>query len=170
MIVRSFPPLARSDATLLILGSMPGNASLMANRYYAHPRNLFWPIITETFGADPGMPYEKRTGLLIMQHIALWDVLQECYRESALDSDIAADSIVVNDFRRFLAAHPQIGKILFNGAKAEQLFRRHVLPLLPGVTQLAMTRLPSTSPANAGIAIETRKRKWRNALTGITPD
>lgn len=170
MIVRSFPPVARNDARLLILGSIPGKASLAANRYYAHPRNLFWPIISETFGADPGMQYENRTGLLIMQRIALWDVLQECYRESALDSDIAAGSIVVNDFRRFFDSHPQIGKILFNGAKAEQLFRRHVLPLLPDVTKLTLIRLPSTSPANAGIAIETRKKKWRNALMGITPD
>ena len=149
---------------------MPGKASLLANQYYAHPRNLFWPIISETFGADPAMPYENRTGLLIMQRIALWDVLHACYRESSLDSDIATDSIVINDFRRFFASHPQIGKILFNGAKAEQLFRRHVLPQLPGGAQLAMIRLPSTSPANAGIAIETRKRKWRNALMGITPD
>jgi len=170
MIVRSFPPLARSDARLLILGSMPGKASLAANQYYAHPRNLFWPIVIETFSAPAGTSYENRLELLRTHGVALWDVLQQCYRETSLDADITADSVVVNDFRRFFAEHPHIRKILFNGAKAEQLFRRLVLPPLSGAEKFEMMRLPSTSPANAGITGETRKKQWRNALMGVTPD
>ena len=170
MIARSFPPVARSDARLLILGSMPGKASLAANQYYAHPRNLFWPIVIETFSAPAGTSYENRLELLRTRGIALWDVLQQCYRETSLDADIAAASVVVNDFRRFFAAHPHIRRILFNGAKAEQIFRRHVLPQLEAGQHLALICLPSTSPANAGIAGETRKKKWRNALMDVAPD
>jgi TDG/mug DNA glycosylase family protein len=71
MIVCSFPPVSAPDAKLLILGSMPGNASLAANQYYAHPRNLFWPIMGEVFGAGPELPYVERLLVLQRQGVAL---------------------------------------------------------------------------------------------------
>lgn len=161
MLVNSFAPVAAPNARLLILGSMPGKASLAAHRYYAHPRNLFWPIMGELLGANPELPYEDRLGVLRNSGIALWDVLQECFRASALDSDIVEASIVANDFAPFFAQHPGIRHVFFNGAKAEQAFRRYALPTLTHLPDLAFTRLPSTSPANASIPPAARMAQWQ---------
>ena len=114
--VHSFPPLADAQARLLILGSMPGKASLQANRYYAHPRNAFWPIVERLFHLAPGLAYDERCAQLVRQGVAVWDVLMSCTRESSMDADIDTSSIVPNDFAGFFAAHPAIGRIYFNGA------------------------------------------------------
>ncbi|MFT3733453.1 MAG: DNA-deoxyinosine glycosylase [Rhodocyclaceae bacterium] len=142
---------------------MPGVASLHARQYYAHPQNLFWKILGTALGFDPAMPYEQRTAQLAAAHIAVWDVLQSCVREGSLDADIEADSIVPNDFTRFFARQPGITRICFNGATAETLFRRHVLPGLPSL-QAELMRLPSTSPANAGMSRDEKLRIWAQAV------
>lgn len=158
--VQSFAPVARPDATILILGSMPGKVSLQRQQYYAHPQNLFWHFMGELFGAGPELPYEQRLERLLAHGVALWDVLEECYRESALDADIVEATIVANDFADFFARHPGIRRIYFNGAKAEQAFRKYVLPGLP-TERLTLTRLPSTSPANASIPLARKLEEWR---------
>ena len=158
--IHSFPPIAAPDATLLILGSMPGKASLLANQYYAHPRNAFWPIMGELFGAGPAMPYARRIRVLEHAGVAVWDVLASCTRGSSLDSDIDEESIVPNDFASFFRAHPRIERVFFNGAKAEASFRRHVVPRLAAAT-LRFTRLPSSSPANASWSHARKLRAWR---------
>jgi TDG/mug DNA glycosylase family protein len=165
--VHSFAPVANASSRLLILGSMPGKASLRAGEYYAHARNAFWRIIGELFGVEPSAPYRERIEGLLARRIALWDVLETCTRESSLDSDIDMSSIVVNPFPEFLRAHPAIRTICFNGAKAELSFRRHVLPdLAPQGLRIATRRLPSTSPANASIAYPKKLAAWRAACSG----
>lgn len=167
-LIYSFPPVATPAAHTLILGSMPGEASLRAGQYYAHPRNLFWPILGELVGAHPTLPYAKRLRCLETAGIALWDVLQCCEREGSLDTRIDASTIRPNDFPGFLAAHPQITRIFFNGAMAETSFRRHVLKSLPP-RQLAYLRLPSTSPANAAFSFARRLEAWRSVLADESP-
>lgn len=170
MIVCSFPPVSAPDARILILGSMPGKASLQAGQYYAHPYNLFWPIMGELFGAGPALEYEERLQVLQDAGVALWDVLKECFRESALDSDIVEASIVPNDFADFFLRHPQVGHVFFNGAKAADAFRRYVLPTLdlPRIPQLH--RLPSTSPANASIPRAERIARWQEVKRRLAGD
>lgn len=161
---RSFPPVATAHAHTLILGSMPGRDSLRAARYYAHPRNAFWPIVTSLLGAAPDLDYDARLVLLRDRGYALWDVLATCTRPGSLDSAIDPASIVPNDFAAFLAAHPRIDRVFFNGSAAEALFLRHVLPTLPQRDRLAFERLPSTSPAHAARDLASKRDAWRTLL------
>jgi TDG/mug DNA glycosylase family protein len=160
-ILQGLPPIENPQARALILGSMPGGMSLRLGRYYAHPQNRFWPFMGELVGARPDLPYEQRIGIVRDAGIALWDVLAQCEREGSLDSAIRAE--VANDFRGFLASHPNLQCVLFNGAKAEQSFRRHVLPM-PGSVPVGLRRLPSTSPANASQGEAAKLEAWRDAL------
>ena len=158
--VHCFAPLEDVAATVLILGSMPGKASLAAGQYYAHPRNVFWPVMGKLIGFNPDLPYEKRLQILRSAGIALWDVLGSCIRKSSLDAHIEADSLVPNDFQAFFRQHPNITRVFFNGAKAEQCFVKYVLPTLKA-NSLHYQRLPSTSPANAGIPYEKKLLAWQ---------
>ena len=161
---RGFAPVARSDARLLILGSMPGQASLQAQAYYAHPRNAFWRILADVLGFSAELPYADRLAILQANGIALWDVLASCHRPGSLDADIDDASMVVNDFAGFLQQHPHISRVCFNGAKAESSWRKQVQPLLGSTRTLPLLRLPSTSPAHAGMPYETKRAIWVDAL------
>lgn len=160
--VRSFPPVSAPDARLLILGSMPGRASLAAEEYYAHPRNAFWRIMEEILALPAAMPYEERLSALKDRRVALWDVLASCVRPGSLDSDIEAPSIIPNDFPSFFSRHPWISTVFFNGSMAEQSWKRHVLPALPPALRPQRSiRLPSTSPAHAGRTLREKIEAWR---------
>lgn len=162
-----FPPIARADARVLILGSMPGKASLDAGEYYAHPRNGFWPIMEALFGIPRQRPYAERSAGLKANKAALWDVLEACVRESSLDSDILEESMAPNAFEGFFEAHPRIEGVFFNGVKAEQAFRRHVLPSLAGLEgRVRLVRLPSTSPAHARLSLDAKIAAWRDSIIG----
>lgn len=163
--VRSFAPVASADARVLVLGSMPGVASLAAGQYYAHPQNRFWSIMGRLLGFDPSAtPYVQQTRYLTEAGIALWDVLQSCERPGSLDSAICRETQVVNDLPGFLAAHPHIRRVYFNGAHAEQTFRRYVRPLLPSDIALEYVRLPSTSPAHASLSFDDKLAHWQQVI------
>jgi hypoxanthine-DNA glycosylase len=164
MRVHCFDPISDSASRVLILGSMPGRASLRAGQYYAHPQNAFWTILGAVLDFDPAAPYENRISNLRDHGIALWDVMQSCVRESSLDSDIEESSIVSNPFAEFLRDHPEIRTICFNGAKAEASWRKHVLPQPLQASGIAYHRLPSTSPANASVRYDDKVEAWRIAL------
>ncbi|MDB5802219.1 MAG: hypothetical protein JWL63_3158 [Rhodocyclales bacterium] len=162
--VNSFPPLENPAARVLILGSMPGVASLKAQQYYAHPQNLFWKILGATLGFDPASAYSERIAHLAASGIAVWDVLESCAREGSLDGNIDRASAVPNDFAAFFAGHPLIERVCFNGAAAASIFMQQVRPRLPGHLNLQYQRLPSTSPANAAIPLAEKMRTWSTAL------
>lgn len=162
--VRSFPPIVSPDARILILGSMPGTASLAAGQYYAHPQNAFWRIMGDLVGAGPEMAYEQRVTILISRGIAVWDVLRSCTRPGSLDSDIRDE--IPNDFAAFFAAHSNITHVGLNGGKAASSFRRHAARHCPN--HVVVTALPSTSPAHAARSLSEKCALWREALlTGL---
>jgi hypoxanthine-DNA glycosylase len=143
---------------------MPGVASLEAMQYYAHPRNAFWPIMGELFDFDHEVDYDARIGEIRKLPIILWDSLQSCHRPGSLDSNIDIKSAEPNDFPALLERHSEIRAIFFNGATSEKYFRRLALPNLPPDLDIELLRLPSTSPAHAGMTFERKLDAWREVL------
>jgi hypoxanthine-DNA glycosylase len=160
-----FPAVARADARVLILGSMPGSASLAATRYYAHPRNAFWPIMGTLLGFAATLDYAERLQRLQENGVALWDVAHRCRRPGSLDANIETDSVEANDFPAFFSGHAHVRAVYFNGAAAASLYRRHVLPQLADPWRaLPRHTLPSTSPAHAARTCADKLAIWRGIL------
>lgn len=160
-----FPSVARTDARILILGSMPSAVSLAAVQYYAHPRNAFWPLMGELLGFDAALPYAGRLQQLQEHGVALWDVVHRCQRPGSLDASIRPDSVEANDFPAFFREHAHIRAVYFNGGTAARLYRRHVLPALDARWRgLPGRTLPSTSPAHAARTFAEKRAVWRCIL------
>lgn len=165
-LVSSFSPIEGKSARILILGSMPGIASLTANQYYAHPQNAFWKIICEILELPATASYEEKVTALKHSGIALWDVLESCIRPGSMDAAIDLNSAKTNDIAALLHRHPGINTICFNGSTAEKIFNKRVLPTLTDTT-IKYIRLPSTSPAHAGMSLEQKITIWRKAMQPI---
>jgi double-stranded uracil-DNA glycosylase len=166
-----FPPVAGDNARLLILGSMPSRKSLTEQQYYAHPQNAFWPIIGELFAFSPALPYTGRLEQLRKNGIALWDVAEACVRPGSMDHAIDMTTVLPNDFNGFLKSHRQIRAIFFNGRKAEDMFRRLVLPQLEqAFSQIECHLLPSTSPANAAMSRAQKMQHWQIIRQALETD
>ena len=152
-------PLAQPSARVLILGSMPGAESLARQQYYAHPRNLFWPLMAALTGLDASSAYLEKTQALTQSGIAIWDVIASCQRAGSLDSAIRNEQ--VNDFAAFFKQQPELAAIAFNGAKAWQSFKRHVIATscVPDAVQLIS--MPSTSPAHAAMTYDEKLTHWQ---------
>ena len=150
---------------MLILGSMPGAASLRAGQYYAHPQNLFWRLLGEFAGFDPHAAYLERIWHLEKVGIAVWDVLAHCERKGSLDAAIKKPS--PNNFAHFFAQHTLIEHVYFNGSAAARLYQRHVAAELRNTDlheRLVYHTLPSTSPANAALSFAHKRQRWLTAL------
>jgi TDG/mug DNA glycosylase family protein len=162
--VQSFPAVIRADTRILILGSMPGVASLNAQQYYAHPRNQFWRIMGEICGAGPQLPYPLRLQALLEQGLGLWDVLQSCVRGGSLDAAIEHHSAIANDLLPLLGAG-QVRRVCCNGGTAYSALQRHFgTRLASELPQIEVQRLPSTSPANASWSFHRKLSAWSAAL------
>ena len=151
-------PVFDEQARLLVLGSFPGAASLQAAQYYAHPRNAFWPLMGALLG-EPDLlarPYAERLQMLRRRQVALWDAVAACRREGSLDTAIEAAE--PSDLRELVAKLPALRAIACNGALAH----KQALMALDG--DIPVLRLPSTSPAHAGLSLAAKTEAWRAAL------
>lgn len=154
------------DCRVLVLGSMPGGESLRQQRYYAHPRNRFWPLMERLGGVDQQLGYEARIAALQRRGIGLWDVIGECRRAGSLDADIERDSIVANPLPQQMAALPGLRAVACNGGAAYQLWQRHIASKLEmdrpdaADTRPVVLALPSTSPANAAFSLDRLAAAW----------
>ena len=170
MTSHGFAAVATAESRVLILGSLPGQVSLREQQYYAQPRNAFWKIMGEMFGALPELPYTDRLQALSVHRVALWDVCASAHRPGSLDGSIRQATVVPNDFAAFLTSHRHIRLIYFNGSTAANLYRRVVLPGLPESLQsLRRETLPSTSPAFAAMCFEQKLERWSVVRRECTP-
>jgi hypoxanthine-DNA glycosylase len=159
--VSGFPPVVEQNARILILGSMPGRASLEAEQYYALPRNAFWRIMGDLFDAGLDLPYTARLKKIVENRVALWDVLESCYRPGSLDSAIDTASARPNDFEKFFRRHSKTRHVFFNGKKAADIYMRRVLPVIGDkFVEMTYRTLPSTSPAHASMSYAEKLEKW----------
>jgi hypoxanthine-DNA glycosylase len=147
---------------VLVLGTLPGEESLRRGQYYAHPRNLFWPIIHALFGETPSAIYGERVAFLKERGIALWDVCAAAERDASADSTIRGEE--PNPIHNLLDAHPAIGTVAFNGSGARRLYDRH-FARRPGLLYLA---LPSTSPAHARLDFAEKLAAWQALFAALT--
>lgn len=158
---RSFEPIADEYSNVLILGSLPGDASLQQQQYYANPTNQFWKLMAALF---PGFPssYTERCLRLKQEGVALWDVLEEAEREGSLDSAIR--NSVPNNLPEFLRRHPGIQTVFFNGKKAEADFHRAFPEAFPGIRFYC---LPSSSSAHT-LKWEDKREAWEQIRKSVT--
>ena len=114
-----FPPSIDEGCTHIILGSMPGAASLKAQQYYAYPQNRFWRLMAYLLeGGEPPQDYAARLQMLLRHRIALWDSIASCEREGSLDSAIRAAK--PNDFTALLVHYPRLSTFCLNGGKSAE--------------------------------------------------
>jgi double-stranded uracil-DNA glycosylase len=157
---RSFPPVVDANARVLVLGTLPGEESLRRQEYYAHPRNLFWPILFALCGGAPPGDYAAKLAFARTHRVALWDVCARAERAASADATIRREQ--PNAIETLLDAHPLIGAVAFNGSGARRLYDRH-FRRRPALTYLA---LPSTSPAYAGLDFSGKFERW-SALRAV---
>lgn len=154
----SFDPISNTDATVLILGTLPGDKSLELGEYYGHARNRFWKIISVITGSELPITYSDKKALLLNSKIAVWDVTHAADRKGSLDSAIKSEE--PNDLDDFILRHQNLKVIGFNGKKAEALFDKY----FERKNGLKYICLPSSSPANAGISFDNICAQWRQLL------
>lgn len=149
-----FPPVVTPQTRLLILGSLPGAASLAAGHYYANPRNQFWALL-ETVIEQPlvELGYDARLDTLRAAGIGLWDTVAAASRPGSLDADIRLHA--ASDMPALAATLPELRAIAFNGGTAARIARREI-----GATELALIDLPSSSPAYT-LAFSRKAEAWR---------
>ncbi|WP_295224350.1 DNA-deoxyinosine glycosylase [uncultured Brevundimonas sp.] len=155
-----FAPVVDAETRLLILGSLPGDASLKAAQYYAHPRNAFWPLIGGVLGEDlAAQPYEQRLDRLTARGVGLWDVIASAERSGSLDAAIRSPEAA--DLRGLIGGLPRLRAVAFNGKLAAKLGRR----IIGDVAGVRLIDLPSSSPAHA-IPLAGKANIW-NSLSGL---
>jgi hypoxanthine-DNA glycosylase len=157
----AFAPVVGDGVRVLVLGSLPGTASLAAGQYYAHPRNAFWRLIGAVIGANlAALPYPERLAALTAARVGLWDVVASAERPGS--GDAAIRQAEAADLEALVARLPALRAIGFNGATAARIGRRQLGK--PGMG-LTLLDLPSSSPAHAGMPFAAKLARWK-ALGG----
>lgn len=146
-------PVYNEQSQILILGSFPSVKSREQQFFYGHKQNRFWKVLAGVLGCDVPQSVEEKKAMLLLHHIAVWDVIQSCEIEGSSDASIR--DVVPNDLTRILNT-TDIRTIYTNGGKAHELYGKYIEP----VNKIAAQKLPSTSPANAGYSLERLLAAW----------
>jgi len=152
---RSFQPVVDARVRLLVLGSLPGERSLAERRYYAHPQNQFWRLISPAAGTDlPALPYDDRLAALLAAHVGLWDVVASATRPGSTDA--AMRDIEGHDVAGLAATLPDLRAIAFNGGTALKHGRKQ---LGAAADRYAIVALPSSSPLHT-VGFDAKAPAW----------
>lgn len=145
----SFPPVVDARVRLLVLGSLPGERSLAEQRYYAHPQNQFWALMSPVVGCDlAALGYDDRLAALLAARVGLWDVVASAQRTGSADATLA--EVEPHDIAALAASLPELRAIAFNGGAA---LRHGLRRLGDAAGAYAIVALPSSSPLHtAGLA------------------
>lgn len=152
-----FEPVFDNTSRVLILGTFPSVKSREMNFYYGHPQNRFWKVLAALTNEPLPMTTDEKKSLLLKHHIAIWDVIQSCEIQGSSDASIR--NVVANDISLITSQAP-VTHIYANGAKAYELFMRYC----KNPQQLPVSKLPSTSPANAACSLDRLIQEWRCIL------
>ncbi|WP_225008560.1 DNA-deoxyinosine glycosylase [Novosphingobium percolationis] len=154
----AFAPVVAPDTRVLVLGSLPGEASLRAARYYAHPQNQFWRLIGGVIGRDvAALDYDARLAALLAAGIGLWDSVARARRAGSLDTAIR--EVEAAPLAELAATLPALRAVGFNGGTSARIGRRQFAPNSP----LAFVQLASSSPAYCRVTWQEKQESW-NAL------
>ncbi|MDR1488623.1 MAG: DNA-deoxyinosine glycosylase [Holosporales bacterium] len=149
-----FEPVYDKDSEILILGSFPSEKSREYGFYYGHPQNRFWKILVYLTKTEQiPISIDDKKHMLFKNKIALWDVIKSCSIISSSDSNIT--NVVPTDLFIILS-HSNIKQIFANGDKAYKLYKKYCSEHI----SIEITKLPSTSPANATYSFERLVEKW----------
>jgi hypoxanthine-DNA glycosylase len=155
--LHGLPPVIGRTTRLVVLGSFPGEASLRAGQYYAHPRNHFWPLLASLWGEDlAALTYPQRLAALRRHGLGLWDVYAACRRAGSLDR--AIEDALPNDLATLRRRAPGLRAVAHNGGESARSMR------VTRTLGVPVWRLPSTSPANASWSFERKREAWRRAF------
>ena len=155
----SFRPVVDARTRTLVLGSLPGAASLAAGRYYAHPQNQFWRLLDGVFGFGLlSCAYQERLDVLLEHGIGLWDVIAEAERVGSLDAAIRNEA--ANDLPGLVGTLPDLRTIAFNGGTAARI---GMAALGTHAARFRLLRLPSSSPAHA-VPFDRKLKAWRELI------
>lgn len=158
MVKQSFEPIIGHQPKVMILGSLPGEKSLELQQYYGFPQNRFWKLMFQIYQQEFSADYSTRLELIKANKLILWDVAHSAERIGSLDS--AINNEVPNDLHRLIQKHRTIEKIIFNGKKAEQMYRRFFEP----ISNIQYYTNPSTSPANASYSFDRLLTIWTDSI------
>jgi len=151
-----FPAVVDAQTRVLVLGSLPGDASLAAGQYYGHPRNAFWRLMETVLDAPlAALPYEQRLAALLARGVGLWDVVAQARRHGSLDAAILEPT--ANDLPALIETLPALRAVAFNGGTAARLGGRLLEPF---ADRLALLPLPSSSPAHAARSFADKAALW----------
>ncbi len=158
-------PVVSAETRVLVLGSLPSQASIEVQQYYGNVRNAFWTVMGTLAGAGPELPYTQRLQRLRLAGIGLWDVLAAAVRPGSLDSRIDVTTARTNDFGGFLDDCPSVRCIGFNGKTAGRLFRADAGAMRAvDLHRVSLVDLPSTSPAHASMTVDAKCRRWSELI------
>lgn len=161
---QSFPPIVDADIRLLVLGSLPGERSLAERRYYAHPQNQFWQLISPAAGQDLlQLGYEARLAALLDAHIGLWDVVASARRAGSTDA--AIQEVETHDIAALAASLPHLCAIAFNGGTA---LKHGLKQLGASAERFAIVPLPSSSPLHT-VGIAAKLPVWTALREHLAP-